>query len=518
MKKKNDIVGDQEFEKLLKNKMNELSSSVDCFDKISSRAFPETDSDFCDSEFTVSDLENVTGRRKTVPVLKWTAIAAAVVLFVGILPRTAFVQEFISNIGKNDDSRYRSILAEISEENFEHTYKIYDMPLKEYIEKDVLYTPYYRCPFYEDDKDDINVRIYIRMYNDLTTNQIYAVEYAGDYDKNNILAAAESKAKFTDEDFEKVGVTEVLDDNLTKYTVNKEFFGSKRDDVLDSDDQKVMAASFMYDHLFKYNDSVNLLHTEVLYGNYINDNSNYFYDIAVTAIDEDSGQRYLFEMPDEKDLWNCSVYFNGKSVMPKEDHSLFKRKKYFTSKLYDERNGSSLSYYKPYANVGEDILDGGSDHLEIKNYPNGDYAMDNFELQQFTQFIDNNESDNSVLDNFGDSFGINKFTSESDDGYIGERVLDTPAYAASKKSMKIYISGVSFLMYSSYSDPYIGIKIAGSDKTLKIHSNDIGFDTDYSEDNINADIQSEIARQAEESLNVYEVQKTREKELREKNQ
>lgn len=511
MKKKNDIVGDQEFEKLLKDKMNELSSSVDCFDKISSRAFPENDSDFSDSEFTVRDLENVTGRRKAVPVLKWTAVAAAAVLFVGILPQTAFVQEFISNIANDNDSRYRSILAEISEENIEHTYKIYDMPLKEYIEKDVLITPYYSCPFYEDEKDDINVRIYIRMYNELPTNQIYAVEYAGDYDKNNILAVAESKAKFTDSDFEKLGLYEVLDDNLTQYAVNKEFFGSKRDDVLDGDGQKVMAASFMYDHLFKYNDNVDLLYTEVLYCNYMKDNRQYFYDMAATAIDEETGQRYLFEMPDEKDMWNCSVYFNGTSVMPKEDHSLFTRKKYFTSKPNDESNGSSLNYYKPYANVGEDILDGGSDHLEIKNYPNGDYAMDNSELQQFNQFTDNNDSDSSKFNLFGFSL---EFTSEGDDEYIGERVLDTPACAYSKKSMKIYTAGVSFLMYSSYSDPYIGIKIAGSDNILKIHRNDICYDIDNSEDTINAEnaqmqsaIEDNYKSQVEAKKNYEEMQK-----------
>lgn len=44
--KKNDLYGNQEIEKILKEKMNELSSSVDCFDKISARAFPEKDPDF----------------------------------------------------------------------------------------------------------------------------------------------------------------------------------------------------------------------------------------------------------------------------------------------------------------------------------------------------------------------------------------------------------------------------------------------------------------------------------------
>lgn len=314
------------------------------------------------------------------------------------------------------------------------------------------------------------------MYNDQPTNQIYAVEYAGDYDKNNILAVAESKAKFTDSDFGKLGVSEILDDSLTKNTVNKVFFGSKNDDVLDREDKKVMAASFMYDHIFKHNDNVNFIHTEVLYGNYLNDNRKYFYDMAATAIDGNTGESYLFEMPDEKEVWNCSVYFNGTSVMPKENHSLFKRKKFFTSKVSKEIDGISLIYYKPYTYAGEDILDSGLDHLEIKNYPNGEYAIDNSEFQKFAQSIDINGSSNNVLHKFSDSFGLFEFTFEADEDYIDERVLDTPAFAASKENMKIYMSGVSFLMYSSYSDPYIGIKIERSGKTLKIHRDDICYD------------------------------------------
>ncbi|HOR21989.1 MAG TPA: hypothetical protein PLY43_04645, partial [Ruminococcus sp.] len=68
---------DQEFQELLKKKMNELSDSVDCFDKISARAFPKDQLDFSAGEFTVSDLENVTGRKRRLPALKWAAIGAA---------------------------------------------------------------------------------------------------------------------------------------------------------------------------------------------------------------------------------------------------------------------------------------------------------------------------------------------------------------------------------------------------------------------------------------------------------
>ena len=140
MKDKN-IKGDPEFEKKLRDKMKELSSNVDCFDKISARAFPENDSDFSDSEFTVSDLENVTGRHRAAPILKWVAAAAAVVICLGVLPKTAFVQDFLSNFRKDGDDKYRQIVSEILSETEEHTYDIYDMTLKEYIAYDILVDP-----------------------------------------------------------------------------------------------------------------------------------------------------------------------------------------------------------------------------------------------------------------------------------------------------------------------------------------------------------------------------------------
>ena len=119
--KDNNIKGDQEFEKKLRVKMNKLSSGVDCFDKISARAFPEKDSDFSESEYTVSDLENITGRRRAVPVLKWIAAAAAVIICIGILPHTTFVQNFMSNFRRSGDERYLGLLTEIFEETEKHT-------------------------------------------------------------------------------------------------------------------------------------------------------------------------------------------------------------------------------------------------------------------------------------------------------------------------------------------------------------------------------------------------------------
>ena len=113
---------EQKCVKELRKRMNELSSDIDCFDKISARAFPEQDPDFSDSEFIVSDLENVTGKRRTVPVLKWVAAAAAILLCIGILPKTAPFQNFLASISKNKDTDYRMILSEITEETEKNDY------------------------------------------------------------------------------------------------------------------------------------------------------------------------------------------------------------------------------------------------------------------------------------------------------------------------------------------------------------------------------------------------------------
>ena len=429
MKKKNDICGDQEFENELKEKLNELSSSVDCFDKISARAFPEKDSDFSDSEFVVSDLENVTGRRKIVPVLKWTAAAAAVGLCVGILPKTAFVHELMSNFSKDADRQYSAILAEISKETEEHTYKIYDMPLDDYIRKDVLITPLYSCPFKESNRDDINVRIYVRtIFGDIPTNQIYAVEYEGDYSSARVLAAAESEAKITDEDIESIDERTGFYDPIpkTENAVNTWFRGAKTDDVCDREENIVHLASFSRNDYFKLNDEILYLTTDVIYNSIDGDSSGvYYYDIACYNNNSES-----VDIPGSEKLWKKSLKYNGSSAMPEKNSSLFVRRDYFT----DDVSGSSVSplcYYEPYAN--EELTDVISDHLGI--------------MKRVSEF--------------------------KKDKYDFE--LDTPADAVSKENMRIYISGIIFLAFSSYSDARIEISVNDSVDPIKIGINDIRY-------------------------------------------
>lgn len=157
--KKNDFSSDQEFEKILKEKMNELSASVDCFDKISARAFPEKDSDFSECGFTVSDLENVTGKRRFPPVLRWVSAAAAIVLCIGVIPKTAIINSLRDPAEKSSGkSTYTRLLSEIKDETQSGSYYICDLSLDDYISRDVLVTPLYSCPF-EESNEDMNVRL-----------------------------------------------------------------------------------------------------------------------------------------------------------------------------------------------------------------------------------------------------------------------------------------------------------------------------------------------------------------------
>lgn len=335
--KENRNNAEAEFEKELKKKMSDLSSNVDCFGKISARAFPERDQDFSDSELTVSDLENITGKHRAVPLLKWISAAAAAVVCIGVLPKTAFVQNFLCNLGRDNNKQYRALISEIKSETDMNTYKVYDMPLSDYIADDILVTPLYSCPFEDENPDEVNVRVYVRMFQECPTNQIYAVEYAGDFDDGNFLAAAGSKAKFTDKDFDVFNNKCVFGNNNEAYNaVSRSFSSNKYGNITDSDGRVVKAASFTYDQIFKDESGVRALQTQVVYSTVPDDEERYYYDTLTTAYDEQNDSFNAVHLPDEAKLWKCSLNFDGSDAMPKT------RSEYFV-------NGLGVAYTTAYS-------------------------------------------------------------------------------------------------------------------------------------------------------------------------
>lgn len=270
---KNEYFANQEIEKLLKNKMNELSDSVDCFDKISAKAFPDEKSDFSESGFTVSGLENVTGRSRKMHVLKWAAISAAAIVCIAVIPKTGFINRVYKNMtGNSVKCIYQNLITEINSETQKNEYLIVDYPLDYYIKNDVLITPLFGCPFEEIDKENVNVRLFIRQINGINTNQIYAAAYVDSYSEENILAAAESNFKFSGEETEAViqDISNIeanfSDDNeLIDCAVETCFSTNDSYEIINSDNETVSLASFEYTSIFKTTNGIEALKTSVIY-------------------------------------------------------------------------------------------------------------------------------------------------------------------------------------------------------------------------------------------------------------
>lgn len=326
---------------LLKEKMNQLSDSVDCFDKISARAFPEKSTDFSDSELFVDELENITGRRRHFPWFKCTAFAAALVLCITVIPKTTFVNNLFANIGKDRNKIFNEIISEISYETENYDYAEYDVTLNEYIADDFLITPLYSCPFEKSERNDIRVRIYIRKAGSMLTNQVYAVEYSGSYTESNVIAAAESSAKFTESELEKYTSKNTdLADSAEKLismvtSANRgDIFNSL--DLQENGEDSEMAASFAFESLIKDKNAIYPLAVYSLYYSvHDSDNVRYRYDTEYCTYVDDG-----FSVENEapcKFSWKNSVYFGGTSAMPDQSESRFERE-HLLSTEYESDN------------------------------------------------------------------------------------------------------------------------------------------------------------------------------------
>lgn len=333
---------------MLKNKMNELSDSVDCFDKISARAFPKNDSDFSESGFVISDLENITGKSSKPRLIKWAAVAAAAVVCIAVVPKTGVINKVFSNLGGSVKKNYQQIITEINTQTQEHQYRYFDVPLDYYVKNDVLVTPLFSCPFEDCDKPDAMVRIYIRQigmgqFGGHDTAQVYAVEYTGEYSDSNIIAAAKSAYTYTESDFDNIKYAESTYswDNASK-TVERLFGDNGNGYYVDNNGEAVSLASF-YDvcHL-KDGNSVKVVQSQVLYGHTGLDSSDeYFYDIVTCFGDEEIAL-------DRKKMWKESIYFNGNSAFPKEEQSSFTRMELFGSEEVSTASDRAWAYYEPF--------------------------------------------------------------------------------------------------------------------------------------------------------------------------
>ncbi len=343
-------MNNSEFEKNLKNKMDELASSVDCFDKISKRAFPEENSDYSDCEYTVSDVENITGRRSRFRLTSLIALAAAVAVGVFVLPENiGLLSNVFSDKGdKSDINAYRSLIAEIEEQTEKYEYTYFDCTLKEYIENDVLISPLYECPFEVKEDADINVRVFTRMCGDIPTNQVYAVQYEGKYEDGYFLAAADSKAEFTEEELSAYAES---DDTIfpvvetdTLLEVESIFFNENSDEYAGN----TSSASFIYNCIYKLDDTIYNTANSIVY----------FSDMrkSVIAYDYDILSAYMYKgIVREFDSsafgngWNTALYNNGSSAFADKSESFktFNRSD-FLDKYETYSFENNLCYTEPF--------------------------------------------------------------------------------------------------------------------------------------------------------------------------
>lgn len=329
------------IEELLKNKMNELSESVDCFDRISARVFHEEDEDFSESGFTVSDLENVTGKARKIRIVRWIAVAAAAVC-IAVIPQTNFANNILSNIGSGSVRKnYENLISEINSETQNGDYLVSDYPLDYYIRNDVLVTPLFACPFEDCGKEDANIRIYTRQINGFNTNQVYAVEYIGTYSEENIIAAAQSEYTFSAEDItyaEHYSMDDFTSYSDCSYAIAQNFSTDSDGLFIDDDGDSLSLASFVNFTLIKYDSGIIPVSSEILYGHKTMSEDSYFYDITSTS------ENKKIQITGREKSWKKSVYFNGNTAMPEENHSVFTKTNLFNDDLSKQDNELMLIF------------------------------------------------------------------------------------------------------------------------------------------------------------------------------
>lgn len=305
-----------DVEMILRAKMNELSDSVDCFDRISERVFSESGQEFSENAYVITDLENVTGKPRISRIIKWTAMAAAAVVCIAVIPKSTLGRQMLSDIVNNSsNNEFSKLIREIGTELESGAYNYIDVPLDYYIENDVLVTPLFSCPFEDCGRDDANVRIYTKQIDGIDTTQVYAVLYSGKYTDNDILAAAESKYKFTAED-----MTLKFDDkiqflNSAESVLEYCFYtDDNMGHLQDGEGSNVSAGSFINTVITK-NEEGKISKQSNEFIIWHNDSVNYKYDIIFSNAENEN---HFGE-----DMWERSVYFNGNSSFPVVSESDF---------------------------------------------------------------------------------------------------------------------------------------------------------------------------------------------------
>lgn len=330
-----------DIEKLLSNKLDELAENVDCFGKITDRAFPKTGTKDTENWFTVTGLENVTVRSKRTKKLRWAALAAAAAVALMVIPKTEIIPKVLTHIVDNGKGTFESIIDHITDETQKGEFISFDVPLSYYITNDVLITPLLSCPFEDSGKEDTYVRLYIRTVDSYPTNEVYAIEYTGSFTDSGIIAAAYTDTKFTKEDIEQIELCDrIVPEEFSKEidrAVEDNFWDDGMGNLALNGDNAVSLASFtLIQHIKTAEGLYPLAATDVIY--YHNDarfQEEHYYD-TFTYSATVYGNKEIEDLPEREFGWKRSVYRNGRSAFPEKNASSFTRTEIFGSEPTEE--------------------------------------------------------------------------------------------------------------------------------------------------------------------------------------
>ena len=346
-----------DIEEVLRKKMDELSDSVDCFDRISERVFAENKFDLSDAGDIVSDVENITGKFHAPRIIKWVAAATAAAAAVAVIPQTSIGRHIFFNLrNSTQNDVFTEIIEELDRELEKNgdNYSYSDVPLDYYIENDILVTPLFCCPFEECDREDANVRIFTKQIDGIKTTQVYAVLYTGTYTENNFIAAAESKHKFTPKEMAAEYDREYSFLNSAETAVEVYFSTDETGMIKDSNGSDVSAASFINSTIVKSEQGIKKISSEIIIGH--SGDSEYFWDMLTYNGETENISR--------DEMWKNSVYFNGNISFPKESGSRFIRTDIFSSLAETEAKAEDFSFVYPYV-TGEQLPDFSEDMFTV---------------------------------------------------------------------------------------------------------------------------------------------------------
>lgn len=309
-----------EFEKYLKEKLDDLSESVDCFDKIAKKAYPNKNSKLEDNYFTVTELENVTGKK----TFKFTHVLALCAVFALILFLTVpnGLHNYIDQNAKiqlTSTERFDILKSELDYELSEYEYDYSDYTLDEYNYFSMFINPLYVYYFPEESSENIYVRVYTKLCydppaivdkNKIKTNQIYLVEYQNEYSDENIISIVDSKAKFSLDDMPDLPeYPETENGNALFDETILSNFDANESGFLLYKYYPSYAVSYNYKSVYKLNGNIYNLSTDVLYL-CINCGISYNYELKSCYYDQ---YKNICEFDNEllNDCWNEIAYKEG---------------------------------------------------------------------------------------------------------------------------------------------------------------------------------------------------------------